>query len=834
MHRELMPLARWLMIGLGAAFWVLVLPLHSGAAFPAQHLELDQASRWVGAKFDGRSQEPTYQPGYLVLHNHDPVQRNSRAGQPLNITGRQYTRGLYCHAASKLVVHLPGPGHKIRAVVGVDSNEQTRGGRGSVVFTIQAGGKELYRSPLMREGRRGEAVEVDLAGAKEFIMEAADGGDGIACDQADWADAHVVLADGGIVWLGDLPELGQVRSSFTTDLPFSFTLDGQPAAQALKGWKMERQQRKLDVQRTRHELRWSDPESALEVRCVAVAYKDFPTVEWTVYFKNNGTADSPLIENINALDSSFVRTMDGEFTLHYQTGSPYSVTDYQPHTTTMGAGASKRFAPNAGRSSDPWLPYFNLEWPGGGLLVAVGWPGQWAAQFTRDTTDGIRIRAGQETTRLRLHAGEEIRSPLMVLQFYEGDWIRGQNIWRRWMLAHNLPRVDGKLPPAQMAGCSSHQFAEMINANEGNQKQFIDRYFTEGLKLDYWWMDAGWYPNKNGWTDTGTWEVDTKRFPRGLRAITDHARGKGVRSILWFEPERVAPGTWLAQNRPQWVHGGKEGGLLDLGNDQARNWLTDHVDKMLTTQGIDLYRQDFNMDPLPAWRKSDHEDRQGITEIRHVTGYLAYWDELLRRHPNLRIDSCASGGRRNDLETLRRAVPLLRSDFILDPVAQQCHTYGIAFWMPYFGTGLNATDAYGFHSQMTPFLIACYDVRRTDLPYDWLRRMQGQWMEIKELYFGDYYPLTPYDTSSHSWMAWQFDKPEEGRGLVQCFRRAQSPFETARFKLRGLDPQAKYAMRNLNAPGTAQEMAGRELMDIGLPVTIGTQPGSIIITYHKK
>ena len=51
------------------------------------------------------------------------------------------------------------------------------------------------------------------------------------------------------------------------------------------------------------------------------------------------------------------------------------------------------------------------------------------------------------------------------------------------------------------------------------------------------------------------------------------------------------------------------------------------------------------------------------------------------------IDSCASGGRRNDLETLRRAVPLLRSDYIMEPVGNQCHTYGIAFWYPYYGTG---------------------------------------------------------------------------------------------------------------------------------------------------
>ena len=103
---------------------------------------------------------------------------------------------------------------------------------------------------------------------------------------------------------------------------------------------------------------------------------------------------------------------------------------------------------------------------------------------------------------------------------------------------------------------------------------------------------------------------------------------------MWFEPERVTAGSWLWENHPEWLLG-KEGGnkLLYLGNPDARKWLTDHVDHLLTEQGIDLYRQDFNFDPLDIWRANDAPDRQGITEIRHVTGYLAYWDELRRRHP---------------------------------------------------------------------------------------------------------------------------------------------------------------------------------------------------------
>ena len=56
------------------------------------------------------------------------------------------------------------------------------------------------------------------------------------------------------------------------------------------------------------------------------------------------------------------------------------------------------------------------------------------------------------------------------------------------------------------------------------------------------------------------------------------------------------------------------------------------------------------------------------------------------------IDSCASGGRRNDLETMRRAVPLWRSDYAFEPIGQQCMTYGIRLWLPYHGTGTVASS----------------------------------------------------------------------------------------------------------------------------------------------
>jgi alpha-galactosidase len=349
-------------------------------------------------------------------------------------------------------------------------------------------------------------------------------------------------------------------------------------------------------------------------------------------------------------------------------------------------------------------------------------------------------------------------------------------------------------------------------------------------------MDAGWYVFRHAWSDTGTWEVDPIRFPHGLRAVSDHAHSKDVKVLLWFEPERVAPGSWLFEHHPEWLLEEKDNRfgqkLLNLGNPEAYNWLVDKLDNFISEQGIDLYRTDFNIDPLPFWRAADAPDRQGITENRYISGFLSYLDELHKRHPNIWMDTCASGGRRNDLETLRRALPLMRSDYGYEPTGMQNLTYGASLWLPYSGTGVSGLDPYAFRSQMTHLLALVWDLRNKSLNYPLLRRMVSEWRQIADLYYGDFYPLLPYEPGNAVWVAWQFDRPDLGQGFVQAFRRPECQYETTRLKLHGLNPAARYEMKDMDTAGTWTE-SGLELMEKGLAVTLKGQPSAEVLVYKR-
>jgi alpha-galactosidase len=159
-------------------------------------------------------------------------------------------------------------------------------------------------------------------------------------------------------------------------------------------------------------------------------------------------------------------------------------------------------------------------------------------------------------------------------------------------------------------------------------------------------------------------------------------------------------------------------------------------------------------------------------------------------------------------------------------------TLGMAQWIPYFGTGTSGVDPYVFRSQMTPGVITTWDLRRKDSDTDAMRKLISQWRTVSANYYGDFYPLTSYSLANDVWGAMQFDRPEVGEGFVEVFRRSRSSYETARFKLQGLDPAARYTVTNLDLVGS-REISGQELMGQGLEIQLQRAPESALVTYKR-
>jgi alpha-galactosidase len=154
-------------------------------------------------------------------------------------------------------------------------------------------------------------------------------------------------------------------------------------------------------------------------------------------------------------------------------------------------------------------------------------------------------------------------------------------------------------------------------------------------------------------------------------------------------------------------------------------------------------------------------------------------------------------------------------------------------WLHYYRGAFDKIDTYSFRSNISPLMMAAWDMRDKGLDYALARKLTGQWRQVAPFMFGDFYPLTDYSLASDVWMAFQFDRPDVGEGMVQAFRRTDSATESICVKLLGLDPKAEYVVTNLDTAGTT-EMTGRDLMEGGLTIAIAAPPGAAVVTYKKK
>jgi len=635
-------------------------------------------------------------------------------------------------------------------------------------------------------------------------------------------------------------------------LPFSFVLGGRHSSEFIHGWNCEVSRRKIGATTVRRTVVLTDPVTRLEVKAVCLIYLDTAGADWTLYFTNRGDKDSPVIEQVKAVDAAVSPRAITNVVLHRLNGSLCAVDDWMPFDEPVAKGKRIDFAATAGRSSNV-SPWFNVDWGSGGVITAIGWSGQWCASV--EFRDGrVRTQAGMQNLHCVLHPGESLRSPrILQLRWQSGDQYGAYNLFRRTMFAHIMPRINGRLVVPPIVHLST-SFYELNNSSEQNVLSHLTS--IEGMGFEMFWLDAYW-TGPNGFPDSmGNYgfpieRVEPKdRFPHGLKVIGEAVEQAGLGFVLWFEPERVAAGTFLAKEHPEWVMspGGDGSGLLDLGIPEARQYMTDYLNAAIKAYKVSCLRIDYNIEPLPFWQFMDKNDpnRVGMAEMRYVEGLYQMWDDIRKANPKLFIDNCASGGRRIDLETVSRSISLWRSDNTCDmldkkpttialaAIKNQLMSGGLNRYVPFSTVGQMGATPYLFRSGFNAGIAFGEDVRPKDYPRDLLKQGIAEGKLIRRYFFGDFYPLLESGADPQSWCVLQYHRPKECDGMVMAFRRQQSPDSTRVCELRAIDPAASYRviLYRTYEPETPVRMDGAELRK--LKVEIHDCPGSAIAEYKKE
>lgn len=631
--------------------------------------------------------------------------------------------------------------------------------------------------------------------------------------------------------------------------PFSFTYGGKSSDTFITDW--EYGARKLKNSETDKEnfiYTYSDRTSGLAVRCEVTVFDGFQAVEWVLKFENTSNENTPIIENVAAINHSFISDKEGTFVLHHAKGSNAGKDDFMPQTRFLEVNSPMYMTPQGGRSSDKTaFPFFNIEKPDNtGVMVAVGWTGKWYADVQQKNKTRVELRAGMENLSLYLLPKEEIRSPKICLLFWEGkDRMIGHNQFRKLILAHYTRKIDGTVPNLPLAAFLDREGPQPCNehvcSTENHAISEIKRHQQFDILPEVFWLDAGWYPCEGFWPNVGNWIPNPNNFPNGLKPVSDAVHGAGAKFLLWFEPERIVknkPYITIDKEHPDWVTGipSSDSQLLNLGNENARTWLMEHISQLIQKEGIDYYRQDFNFDPFPYWKQMDAQGRNGISEIRHIEGLYAYWDALLERFPNLIIDNCASGGRRIDLETVTRSSPFWRTDYKYgEPIGSQIHTYGLNFYLPISGTGSFEMSTYHFRSAMSSHMVTDWDIENKKFKIEDMQKLIKEFKELRPYYYNsDYYPLTSTEKllKDDAWMAYQLNRPEKDDGMIMAFRRPNSDDQEIDLYFTGLNERTTYEVKDKDT-GEIIIKTGKELSE-GMRITLEKAPGSICLVYNKK
>ncbi|MBQ8408184.1 MAG: alpha-galactosidase [Clostridia bacterium] len=638
-------------------------------------------------------------------------------------------------------------------------------------------------------------------------------------------------------------------------LPLSFTYAGKkysgfsPAYFDLK----ERRAERTEGKETQTFLFGFD---CLTVTLILTHYYSHGVTEWTVWFENSSDGDSGVIEDIKteltfAGKHPVLRGILGDH-----------VNQYRPYSYELTKSAAE-FSSDSGRATHINFPYFNLECGDGGVMLAIGWAGTWNARFESDGDKTTYTAGSVNGLKTYLKKGERIRTALFVIAPYtERNEHYATNFWRSWFVCHNLPAADKNgtalTPFSTCCLCSDTGLPNSdgsISERYTTWRPSLEKMIEEDAKVDFRWFDAGWYirpdltsaqPYVAGydwWDSVGTWELDPEKWPeKTFLESTDFARANGMKTLVWFEPERVTDPENLAKNfgyNLDWAIRieGERTISNNIGDPACLDWTVERICKMLRENKVEMYREDNNCNAAALWKHLDGkegEGRQGITECKFIAGHYEMWDRIIACTLSYGgcgfVDSCASGGGRNDLESMRRGIPLLRSDSDRTSTSLRLSmTWGFNRWIPFCGANTKEklsqlaptgqSDPYVWRASYLPALnVDSQFVQDAEQNFDMLRFGLKEWKEISPYLLKEFYPLTPWhsEQDKFDFTAFCYYDGEEEKGALLAFRQENCGRDTLKVALPFAKDGAAYKLTDADS-GEETVVKGRATLILPHP-----------------
>ena len=539
---------------------------------------------------------------------------------------------------------------------------------------------------------------------------------------------------------------------------------------------------------------------------------------------------------------------NGEVKLHSVAGSHSNWESFLSIDENIGVGQVYEMIPENGRSSDMNVsPFIDVTVDGKAYLFALGWTGQWRFTVTR-TEDKVYISGGINNADFYLKPNEKyFIGSVLVMEANETEDAAALRRRFRQVLITDMNPLPKKLGHMPISHCELNcpLWGDTKTVYDQHRKAIQKANATNGF--DSYWVDAIWFEDlfPNG---VGNYTLH-KNLTEGLNPLANELHKAGKNLMVWFEPLRVRTGTQVYNEHPEYLLNVKDNSMdildyepdnwvFNIGDDDAYEYVHNTIVRIIKENGIDFFREDFNMAPLAYWLENEEENRHGINEIKFINNFYRLWDELRAEFPNMLIDNCASGGRRIDLETVQRSVVLHRCDGGCGPrvptkpveIWNQNQSLTLCEYIPYQSASGWNTTAYSVRSAMTTGVTLVIDYANDDADDEAIKKVLDEVHHFTPYWEGDFYPLEKQSQATDCFIAFQLAKGDNGYATV--FRRLDCKESDYKIYFKGIKQDAVYTLRLVDEDRNSTEkiVKGSELIN-GYTVTLPDPETSLIAEY---
>lgn len=518
--------------------------------------------------------------------------------------------------------------------------------------------------------------------------------------------------------------------------------------------------------------------------------------------------------------------------------------EFQMRRTELGQGSMVR-ENRRGRSSHDAFPGLIAECAPCGENVGeaygfhLGWSGNHriVAETLSDARAFVQMGELFMPGEMRLAPNADYVSPKLYAAYSDKGLSGLSRAYHDWVRARpQHARLRSKARPVH------YNTWEAVYFDHGPDKLMALVDAAAAVGAERFVLDDGWFKGRrDDAAGLGDWIVDEGVYPQGLKPLIDRVVAAGMEFGLWVEPEMVNPDSDLFRSHPDWVLGCPPAPqlsfrnqlVLDFGRAEVRDYLYQRLDALLVEHPIAYLKWDMNRD---ISHPGGVTGAAGVHE--HVQGLYQVLDRLRAAHPDVEIESCASGGGRADFAILERTDRVWTSDSndALDRLSIQ-KGFSLFFPAELMGAHVGPTDchitgrrvsmatrvstALFGHFGIEANLLTLTDEERVELTQGVAlhKRLRGL------IHKGDLYRLDrPANENAFGLVA------RDGAEAVFAYTlvREQDAYFAGRLRLAGLDARARYKVC-LIWPGQLStrsavieplrqgvELDGQSLMAVGL------------------